>query len=39
MERVGNNCKKALNIEFEQDLPVGSLAVFGDGWKIKKIFF
>ena len=36
---AGNNCESALNIEFEQDWPVGLGATLGDRKKIKKIWF
>ena len=36
--RAGDNCKMALNIEFEQDLSVCLGATLGDGQKIKNYF-
>ena len=37
--RAGNNCKSTLNIEFEQDRPVGLGATLCDREKVKKILF
>ena len=36
---AGNNCKRALNIEFEQDWSDGLGATLGADRKLKKIFF
>ena len=33
---AGDNCKKTLNIEFEQDWAVALSATLGDGYKNKK---
>ena len=35
---AGDNCKRTLNIEFEQDWSVGLGATLGAGLKIKKYF-
>ena len=37
-KRVGDICKRALDIEYEQDWPVGLGTKLGDGKKITKYF-
>ena len=39
LNRAGDICKRALDIEFEQAWSVGLGTTLGDGKKIKKIFF
>ena len=35
---AGDDCKSALNIEFENDLSIGLGATLGDRYKIKKYY-